>query len=63
LDPIGALIVDFKTFKPCLLNEHNLSQRLKLLIDEGTIATFVSNKIPIYPLIIDLHDNEKNCME
>jgi len=48
LDPIGFLIVHFKTFKPFLLNEHNLSQILKLLMDEGTIATFVSNKILIY---------------
>jgi hypothetical protein len=63
LDPIGFLIVHFKTFKPFLLNEHNLSQILKLLMDEGTIATFVSNKILIYQLIIDLFDNEKNFME
>nr|YP_010309947.1 hypothetical protein MRX01_pgp025 [Larix griffithii]UMY72448.1 hypothetical protein [Larix griffithii] len=63
LDPIGALIVHFKTFKPFLLDDHNLSQRSKLLIDEGTIAPFVPNEIPINPWIIDLFDNEKNRME
>lgn len=43
--------------------DHNLSQRSKLLIDEGTIAPFVTNKIPINPLIIDFFDNENNRME
>jgi SpoVK/Ycf46/Vps4 family AAA+-type ATPase len=63
LDPIGALIVHLKKLKPFLLDDHNLSKRSKLLIDEGTIKPFFSNKIPIYPLIIDLFDNEKNHME
>nr|YP_010184960.1 Ycf2 [Pseudotsuga brevifolia]QVH34639.1 Ycf2 [Pseudotsuga brevifolia] len=63
LDPIGALIVHFKTFKPFLLDDHNLLQRSKLLIDEGTIAPFVPNEIPINPWIIDLFDHEKNHME
>jgi hypothetical protein len=63
LDPIGALIVHLKKLKPFLLDDHNLSKRSKLLIDEGTIKPFFSNNIPIYPLIIDLFDNEKNHME
>jgi hypothetical protein len=63
LDPIGALIVHLKKLKPFLLDDHNLSKRSKLLIDEGTIKPFFSNKISIYPLIIDLFDNEKNHME
>nr|AET47076.1 hypothetical chloroplast protein [Pinus nigra] len=63
LDPIGTLIVRLKKFKTFLLYDHNLSQRSKLLIDEGTIAPFVTNKIPINPLIIDFFDNENNRME
>ena len=56
LDPIIVRLKKFQTF-------HNLSQRSKLLIDEGTIAPFVTNKIPINPLIIDFFDNENNRME
>ena len=63
LEPIGALIVHFKKSKPFLLDDHNLSQRSKLLIDEGTIAPLIPNDTPINPLIIDLFDNEKNRME
>nr|QWW91917.1 hypothetical protein RF2 [Keteleeria fortunei var. cyclolepis] len=65
LEPIGALIVHLKTLKPFLLvlDDHNPSQRSKFLIDEGTIAPFIPNDIPINPLIIDLFDNEKNRME
>ena len=63
LDPIGTLIVRLKKFKTFLLYDHNLSQRSKLLIDEGTIAPFVTNKIPINPFIIDFFNNENNRME
>nr|YP_009268393.1 hypothetical protein [Tsuga chinensis]BAV19299.1 hypothetical protein [Tsuga chinensis] len=65
LEPIGNLIVHLKKLKPFLflLDDHNLSQRSNLLIDEGTIAPFIPNEIPINPLITDLFDNEKNRME
>nr|YP_009268451.1 hypothetical protein [Pseudolarix amabilis]BAV19357.1 hypothetical protein [Pseudolarix amabilis] len=60
LEPIGALIVYLKKLKTL---DHNLSQRSKLLIDEGLIAPFIPNEIPINPLIVDLFNNEKNRME
>nr|YP_009243520.1 ycf2 [Pinus armandii]AJT70433.1 ycf2 [Pinus armandii]UDN39188.1 Ycf2 [Pinus armandii]UDN39262.1 Ycf2 [Pinus armandii] len=65
LDLMGTLIVHLKKLKPFLflLDDHNLSQRSKLLIDEGTIAPFVPNDIPINPSIIDFFYNEKNRME
>nr|ULF03459.1 Ycf2 protein [Cathaya argyrophylla]ULF47463.1 Ycf2 protein [Cathaya argyrophylla]ULF47559.1 Ycf2 protein [Cathaya argyrophylla] len=63
LNPIDALIVDFKTLKSFILDDHNLSKRSNLLIDEGTIAFFFSNEIPINPFIIYLFNNENNRTE
>ena len=63
LEPIGALIVHFKKYRPFLLYDYNLSQKSKILIDERTIAPFIPNEIPINPLIIDLFNYENNRME
>nr|YP_009158473.1 hypothetical protein [Dioon spinulosum]YP_009158492.1 hypothetical protein [Dioon spinulosum]AFS64418.1 hypothetical protein [Dioon spinulosum]AFS64485.1 hypothetical protein [Dioon spinulosum]BAR93679.1 hypothetical protein [Dioon spinulosum]BAR93698.1 hypothetical protein [Dioon spinulosum]BDI62879.1 hypothetical protein RF2 [Dioon spinulosum] len=60
---IGVQIVHLKTFKPFLLYDHNLSQRSKFLIDERTVAQSFYHEIPVNRFIIDLFDNEKNCME
>jgi hypothetical protein len=39
--------MEFQDMVPFLLDDHNLSQRSKLLIDEEIVAPFVLNEIPI----------------
>nr|AJF42063.1 hypothetical protein Ycf2 [Araucaria muelleri] len=51
-----------KLIPPIIIKILDDSQRPEL-IDEGIIAQSVLNEIPMSQLIIDLLDNEKNCME
>nr|YP_010529660.1 hypothetical protein RF2 [Berberis pruinosa]YP_010529679.1 hypothetical protein RF2 [Berberis pruinosa]QYF07588.1 hypothetical chloroplast RF21 [Prinsepia utilis]QYF07605.1 hypothetical chloroplast RF21 [Prinsepia utilis]UXW91696.1 hypothetical protein RF2 [Berberis pruinosa]UXW91697.1 hypothetical protein RF2 [Berberis pruinosa] len=46
LESIGVQIVHLNKLKPFLLDDHNTSQKSKLLIDGGTISPFLFNKIP-----------------
>ncbi|KAK5844317.1 hypothetical protein PVK06_000453 [Gossypium arboreum] len=46
LESIGLQIVHLKKLKPFLLDDHNTSQKLKFLINGGTISPFLVNKIP-----------------
>src|SRR5262249_2654636 len=46
LESIGLQIVHFKKWKPLLLDDHDTSQKSKLLINGGTISPFLFNKIP-----------------
>nr|YP_010926015.1 Ycf2 [Swertia davidii]YP_010926034.1 Ycf2 [Swertia davidii]WKF19515.1 Ycf2 [Swertia davidii]WKF19534.1 Ycf2 [Swertia davidii] len=46
LESIGLQIVHLKRWKPFLLDDHDTSQKSKFLINGGTIAPFLFNKIP-----------------
>nr|QLI53071.1 hypothetical protein RF2 [Pennantia corymbosa]QLI53241.1 hypothetical protein RF2 [Pennantia endlicheri] len=46
LESIGLQIVHLKKWKPFLLDNHETSQKSKLLINGGTISPFLFNKIP-----------------
>ncbi|KAL5555600.1 hypothetical protein UlMin_037836 [Ulmus minor] len=46
LESIGLQIVHLKKWKPFLLDDHDTSQKSKLLINGGTISPFLFNKIP-----------------
>ena len=46
LESIGLQIVHLKKWKPLLLDDHDTSQKSKLLINGGTISPFLFNKIP-----------------
>nr|YP_008994525.1 hypothetical chloroplast RF21 [Hypseocharis bilobata]AGV02953.1 hypothetical chloroplast RF21 [Hypseocharis bilobata] len=46
LELIGLQIVHLKKLKPFLLDDHETSQKSKLLINGGTIPPFLFNKIP-----------------
>ncbi|TMW88572.1 hypothetical protein EJD97_018381, partial [Solanum chilense] len=45
LELFGLQIVHFKKLKPFLLDDHDISQILKLLINRGTISPFLFNMI------------------
>nr|QAX91661.1 Ycf2 [Diapensia purpurea] len=47
LKSIGLQIVHFKKLKAFLLDDHETSQKSKLLINGGTISPFFFNKIPM----------------
>nr|YP_009527357.1 hypothetical chloroplast RF2 [Ranzania japonica]YP_009527372.1 hypothetical chloroplast RF2 [Ranzania japonica]AYA72731.1 hypothetical chloroplast RF2 [Ranzania japonica]AYA72746.1 hypothetical chloroplast RF2 [Ranzania japonica]QBZ77936.1 Ycf2 [Ranzania japonica]QBZ77955.1 Ycf2 [Ranzania japonica] len=46
LESIGVQIVHLNKLKPFLLDDHDTSQKSKLLINGGTISPFLFNKIP-----------------
>nr|YP_010892211.1 hypothetical chloroplast RF2 [Ludwigia hyssopifolia]YP_010892228.1 hypothetical chloroplast RF2 [Ludwigia hyssopifolia]WJO89907.1 hypothetical chloroplast RF2 [Ludwigia hyssopifolia]WJO89924.1 hypothetical chloroplast RF2 [Ludwigia hyssopifolia] len=46
LESIGLQIVHLKKWKPLLLDDHETSQKSKLLINGGTISPFLFNKKP-----------------
>nr|YP_010630747.1 hypothetical protein RF2 [Acalypha hispida]YP_010630767.1 hypothetical protein RF2 [Acalypha hispida]WBN97808.1 hypothetical protein RF2 [Acalypha hispida]WBN97809.1 hypothetical protein RF2 [Acalypha hispida] len=58
LEPIGLQIVHLKKWKPFLLEDHDTSQKLKFLINGGTISPFLFNKIP--KSMIDSFHTRKN---
>nr|YP_010012173.1 Ycf2 [Capparis decidua]YP_010012193.1 Ycf2 [Capparis decidua]QOI12600.1 Ycf2 [Capparis decidua]QOI12620.1 Ycf2 [Capparis decidua] len=58
LESIGLQIVHLKKLKPFLLDDHNTSQKSKLLINGGTISPFLFNKIPKW--MIDSFHTRKN---
>nr|YP_009899906.1 Ycf2 [Neotorularia torulosa]YP_009899925.1 Ycf2 [Neotorularia torulosa]QKK46801.1 Ycf2 [Neotorularia torulosa]QKK46820.1 Ycf2 [Neotorularia torulosa] len=58
LESIGLQIVHLKKLKPFLLDNHNTSQKSKLLINGGTISPFLFNKIPKW--MIDSFHTRKN---
>nr|YP_009747955.1 Ycf2 protein [Chamaegastrodia shikokiana]YP_009747963.1 Ycf2 protein [Chamaegastrodia shikokiana]QII89635.1 Ycf2 protein [Chamaegastrodia shikokiana]QII89643.1 Ycf2 protein [Chamaegastrodia shikokiana] len=58
LESIGVQIVHLKKLKPLLLDDHDTSQRPKLLINGGTILTFLFKKIP--KRMIDSFHTRKN---
>jgi hypothetical protein len=51
LESIGLQIVHLKKLKPFLLDDHDTSQKLKFLINGGTISPFLFNKIPKWWMI------------
>ncbi|KAE9600959.1 hypothetical protein Lalb_Chr13g0292591 [Lupinus albus] len=61
LESIGIQIVHLKKWKPFLLDDHDISQKSKLLINGGTISPFLFNKISKW--IIDSFHTRKNCMK
>nr|YP_005352751.1 hypothetical chloroplast RF2 [Ginkgo biloba]AEX99049.1 hypothetical chloroplast RF2 [Ginkgo biloba] len=63
LKSIGVRIVHSEILKPIILDDHDLSQRSKLLIDERTIAQFALNEIPVNQILIDFFENENNCIK
>nr|QXO02661.1 Ycf2 [Anoectochilus hainanensis]QXO02678.1 Ycf2 [Anoectochilus hainanensis] len=58
LESIGVQIVHLKKLKPLLLDDHDTSQRPKLLINGGTILPFLFKKIP--KRMIDSFHTRKN---
>nr|YP_009340617.1 Ycf2 protein [Wimmerella hederacea]YP_009340639.1 Ycf2 protein [Wimmerella hederacea]APQ40189.1 hypothetical chloroplast RF2 [Wimmerella hederacea]APQ40213.1 hypothetical chloroplast RF2 [Wimmerella hederacea] len=46
LKSIGLQIVHLKKLKPCLLDDHETSQKSKFLLNGGTISPSLFNKIP-----------------
>ena len=58
LESIGLQIVHLKKWKPCLLDDHDTSQKSKFLINGGTISPFLFNKIPKW--MIDSFHTRKN---
>nr|YP_010999450.1 Ycf2 [Peucedanum muliense]WPM98229.1 Ycf2 [Peucedanum muliense] len=46
LESIGLQIVHLKKLKPFVLDDHDISQKSKFLINGGTISPFLFNKIP-----------------
>jgi hypothetical protein len=58
LESIGLQIVHLKKLKPLLLDDHDTSQKSKLLINRGTISPFLFNKIPKW--MIDLFHTRNN---
>jgi hypothetical protein len=58
LDSIGLQIVHLKKRKPVLLDDYYTSQKSKLLINEGTISSFLFKKIPDW--MIDSFHTRKN---
>nr|QFQ49017.1 hypothetical chloroplast RF21 [Memecylon ligustrifolium]QFQ49035.1 hypothetical chloroplast RF21 [Memecylon ligustrifolium] len=46
LESIGLQIVHLKKWKPLLLDDHDTSQKSKLLVNGGTISPLLFNKIP-----------------
>nr|UEN67600.1 hypothetical protein RF2 [Sophora davidii]UEN67619.1 hypothetical protein RF2 [Sophora davidii] len=58
LESIGLQIVHLKKWKPFLLDDHDISQKSKFLINGGTISPFLFNKIPKW--MIDSFHTRKN---
>nr|YP_010397446.1 Ycf2 [Illicium simonsii]UQJ77579.1 Ycf2 [Illicium simonsii] len=58
LESIGVQIVHLKKLKPFLLDDHDISQRSKLLINGGTISPLFFNKIQGW--VIDSFHIRKN---
>nr|YP_009436660.1 hypothetical chloroplast RF2 [Cyphia glandulifera]YP_009436683.1 hypothetical chloroplast RF2 [Cyphia glandulifera]ATG27035.1 hypothetical chloroplast RF2 [Cyphia glandulifera]ATG27060.1 hypothetical chloroplast RF2 [Cyphia glandulifera] len=58
LESIGLQLVHLKKLKPFLLDDHETSQKSKLLINGGTISPFLFNKIPKW--MIDSFHTRKN---
>nr|QGQ56466.1 conserved hypothetical protein ycf2 [Cheirostylis chinensis]QGQ56482.1 conserved hypothetical protein ycf2 [Cheirostylis chinensis] len=58
LESIGVKIIHLKKLKPLLLDDHDTSQRSKLLINGGTILPFLFKKIP--KRMIDSFHTRKN---
>nr|UEN67517.1 hypothetical protein RF2 [Sophora wilsonii]UEN67536.1 hypothetical protein RF2 [Sophora wilsonii] len=58
LESIGLQIVHLKKWKPFLLDNHDISQKSKFLINGGTISPFLFNKIPKW--MIDSFHTRKN---
>nr|YP_010994058.1 hypothetical protein Ycf2 [Vuralia turcica]YP_010994075.1 hypothetical protein Ycf2 [Vuralia turcica]WOZ11503.1 hypothetical protein Ycf2 [Vuralia turcica]WOZ11520.1 hypothetical protein Ycf2 [Vuralia turcica] len=58
LESIGLQIVHLKKWKPLLLDDHDISQKSKFLINGGTISPFLFNKIPKW--MIDSFHTRKN---
>ncbi|KAF1870769.1 hypothetical protein Lal_00037383 [Lupinus albus] len=58
LESIGLQIVHLKKWKPFLLDDHDISQKSKFLINGGTISPFLFNKIPKW--MIDSFHARKN---
>nr|YP_009436266.1 hypothetical chloroplast RF2 [Cyphia banksiana]YP_009436289.1 hypothetical chloroplast RF2 [Cyphia banksiana]ATG26443.1 hypothetical chloroplast RF2 [Cyphia banksiana]ATG26468.1 hypothetical chloroplast RF2 [Cyphia banksiana] len=58
LESIGLQFVHLKKLKPFLLDDHETSQKSKLLINGGTISPFLFNKIPKW--MIDSFHTRKN---
>jgi hypothetical protein len=60
LESIGLQIVHLKKWKPFLLDDHDTSQKSKLLINGGTISPFLFNKIKIPKWVIDSFHTRNN---
>lgn len=60
LESIGLQIVHLKKLKPFLLDDHDTSQKSKLLINGGTISPFLFNKIKIPKWVIDSFHTRNN---
>nr|YP_009436463.1 hypothetical chloroplast RF2 [Cyphia crenata]YP_009436486.1 hypothetical chloroplast RF2 [Cyphia crenata]ATG26738.1 hypothetical chloroplast RF2 [Cyphia crenata]ATG26763.1 hypothetical chloroplast RF2 [Cyphia crenata] len=58
LESLGLQLVHLKKLKPFLLDDHETSQKSKLLINGGTISPFLFNKIPKW--MIDSFHTRKN---
>nr|YP_009405985.1 hypothetical chloroplast RF2 [Lobelia sessilifolia]YP_009406008.1 hypothetical chloroplast RF2 [Lobelia sessilifolia]ASA38059.1 hypothetical chloroplast RF2 [Lobelia sessilifolia]ASA38084.1 hypothetical chloroplast RF2 [Lobelia sessilifolia] len=58
LESIGLQIVHLKKLKPCLLDDHETSQKSKFLLNGGTISPSLFNKIPKWR--IDSFHTRKN---
>lgn len=65
LESIGLQIVHLKKWKPFLLDDHDTSQKSKLLINGGTISPFLFNKIPKWWMIDSFHtrNNRRKSFE
>ncbi|KAI3894348.1 hypothetical protein MKX03_024830, partial [Papaver bracteatum] len=59
LESIGVQIVHLNKLKPFLLDNRDTSQKLKFLINGGTISPFLFNKIPKW--MIDSFHTRNNC--
>nr|YP_009309134.1 hypothetical chloroplast RF21 [Primula veris]AOS86798.1 hypothetical chloroplast RF21 [Primula veris] len=58
LESIGLQIIHFKKWKAFLLDDHDTSQKSKLLLNGGIISPFLFNKIPKW--MIDSFHTRKN---